>query len=167
MKKTFKVLSEDKGQTVVLRFEGSIDEDAILDKVKLNPGKNVIMDVGDVEAINSCGGREWVKWIRTMDKKVKVEFINCGSVFMDYANMIEGFVPSNGVISSFNIPYYCESCDLQTLRKFESNKIRDEKEEIPAFIPCEKCGKKAEVDVIIPIFLKFLNRPDVGPVSKN
>lgn len=156
--KTLKVLSEDKGQTVILRFVGSIDEDAALDKVKVGSGKNVVMDVGDIDAINSCGGREWVKWIRTVDKKIKMEFINCSSVFMDYANMIEGFVPANGIIASFNVPYFCESCDHQTLKKFESENIRDQKGEIPSHLPCEKCKKVAEVDVIIPTFLKFLNR---------
>lgn len=156
--KTLKVLSEEKGETVVLRFVGSIDEDAALDKVKVDSGKNVIMDVGDIDAINSCGGREWVKWIRTVDNKVKLEFINCSSVFMDYVNMIEGFVPSNGVIESFNVPYYCEACDQLTLKKFESKDIRGKKYTIPESMPCAKCNNEADVDVIVPIFLKFLTK---------
>jgi hypothetical protein len=160
--KTLQVLTEDKGQKLFLRFVGSIDEDAALDKVKVETVKSVVMDMGEVDSINSCGGREWVKWIRTVDTNLHVEFVNCSSVFLDYANMIEGFVPSNGVIESFNVPYYCESCDQLTLKVFQSKDIREHKREIPESIPCAKCKKPAEVDVIVPVFLKFLNKAKKG-----
>lgn len=160
--KTLRVVSEDKGQKLVLRFVGSIDEDAALDKVKVGGAKNVVMDMGEVDSINSCGGREWVKWIRNVDTNMHVEFVNCSSVFLDYANMIDGFVPSNGVIESFNVPYYCEACDQLSLQVFQSQEIRDHKREIPESIPCAKCKKPAEVDVIVPIFLKFLKKAQKG-----
>ena len=141
----------------MLRFIGSIDEDAALDKVKISNRKNVVMDVGKIESINSCGGREWVKWIRAID--AKVEFVNCSSVFLDYANMIDGFVPKNGVIESFNVPYYCESCDHLSLRMFQSRDIRSQKGQIPETTQCDQCKKEAEIDVMVPTFLKFLNTP--------
>lgn len=156
--KTLKVLSEDKGQTLILRFIGSIDEDAALNKVKVETGKKVVMDVGEVDSINSCGGREWVKWIKTIDSKINMNFINCGAVFLDYANMIDGFIPINGAIESFKVPYYCEACDHLTIRKFESRDVKTNGGEISSTIPCEKCNKDAEVDVIVPHFLKFLNK---------
>jgi len=156
--KTLRVLSEEKGKKLHLRFVGSIDEDAALDKVKVSTDKSLVMDMGEVDSINSCGGREWVKWIRTVETKQQVEFVNCSSVFLDYANMIEGFVPSNGVIESFNVPYYCEACDHLSLRIFQSRDIRDHKSQIPNSIPCDKCKNPAEVDVIVPVFLKFLKK---------
>ncbi len=156
--RTLKVLSEDKGQTLFLRFIGSIDEDAALNKVAVETVKKVVMDVGEVDSINSCGGREWVKWIRTIDSKVQVDFVNCSSVFLDYANMIDGFIPSNGTIESFKVPYYCETCDHLTVRMFDSQNVRGKESEISVSIPCEKCKKDAEIDVIVPHFLKFLNR---------
>src|SRR4051812_14091695 len=157
----FKVLSEKKDQILTLHFHGSIDEDVDLNTVSLDPGsKKVVIDLADLESINSCGGRTWITWLKALDPGLVLSFTNCTPVFLDYVNMIEGFVPKNSSIESFSIPYYCESCDFITSKKFRTAQLKSDPKKIPESTNCEKCKKPAEIDVVTPAFFRFLKNVD-------
>ncbi len=153
-----KVSLEKKNECLVLRLDGSIGEDAFLEKIKVGNEKDIIIDVGAVESINSCGSRDWVRWIKGVNPSANIRFINCNSIFLDYVNMIEGFIPPNGSIESFNVPYYCESCISITLKMFEAKSVKANINEVHEVSACNKCGKGAEIDVVLPSFFNFLKR---------
>lgn len=149
---------EGHGNTVTLHFDGPFDEDLELSEVKIEPGKKIIMDMAKLALINSCGCRNWVKWIRTIGSSTPVEFVNCPKEFIENANMIDGFVPKNGSINSFSVPYYCEACDNLTTKIFKSDQVKTAINKIPEKIVCEKCKKEAEIDVIPASFFRFLGK---------
>ena len=149
------VFSESHDQTIILRFVGAINEDSNLDKINVSGGRNIVMDVEGVDAINSFGSRNWCRWIKSVTE-TQIEIINCNPLFIDYVNTMKDFIPANCLIRSFIVPYYCEKCDCQTLRKFESRDICNDNGKIPEDIPCEKCSTEAGADITLPRFLKFL-----------
>ncbi len=153
---SLKVVVDDKGKSFSLRLIGAIDEECALENIKLSPTKDIEIDMGDVKFINSYGGREWIKWTHNINSKSAVRLLNCPSIFLEYVNMIEGFIPSNGSIESFKVPYYCEECNLVTTKTYESRKTKDVSKDIVLTTACSKCKNPAEIDVIVPGFFKFL-----------
>ena len=151
-----KVIVEDKEKAMSLRLIGSIDEEAALENIKVGTSKDLIIDIGEVNFMNSYGGREWIKWTHKLNSNRNLRFLNCPSVFLEYVNMIDGFIPSNGTIESFKIPYYCESCNKVTNRNYESKSITDVSKDVALNMTCSHCKKNAEIDVVVPNFFKFL-----------
>jgi hypothetical protein len=153
---TLKVVLDDKGKSLSVRLIGSIDEECALDAIKMGNTKDVEIDMADVKFINSYGGREWIKWTHNINTKKNIKLLNCPSIFLEYVNMIEGFIPSNGSIESFKVPYYCENCNLVTTKTYESKNTKDIGKDIALTTGCSNCKSPAEIDVIVPNFFKFL-----------
>ena len=147
---------DDGKDDLTLHLIGTIDENANLDAIKLNIGKRIIIDVGQVKSINSYGSREWIRWIKTIKSPAPLSFSKCGTTFLNYVNMVEGFLPPSGVVESFDVPYYCQSCNEITLEIYQSVDMRDNLDKIKTEIACARCGGKSEIDVIIPNYFKFL-----------
>lgn len=156
--KILKIQVEKKKDSLVLRLTGDIDENAVFQDIELGASKAVTIDLGGIEMINSGGSREWIKWTHSISRTIPVKFLNCSPVFMDYVNMIEGFIPAHGSIETFHLPYYCENCDLITNKTYESNKIKTVAKDVALSLECPKCKKAAKVDVVFPSFFKFLGR---------
>ena len=156
---TLKVAYENDGQIQTLRLKGLVDEEADFSKLAVSPdSRKVIIDLAGLEAINSIGCRSWIKWLKTLNPDIQLSLVNCTPVFLDYVNMIDGFVPKNGVIESFEVPYYCETCDHTTLKKFVTGELKKGFSEIPDQIKCYSCQKDSEIDVIVSSFFKFLHK---------
>lgn len=149
---------ETKGDTLNIKLKGRIDEDSTLKEIKADSHKKIVIDMEEVEAINSCGTREWIKWTQTSFSAKDIHFVNCSRVFIDHANMTEGVVPRNAVIESFAVPYFCSSCNAVTTKIFTASKLKKGTNEIPEKISCQRCKKDAEIDVIPNVFFKFLEK---------
>lgn len=98
------------GGKVILTFEGPIDEEASLPEVRKDL-KELTIDLQFVKSINSYGIREWLNWIRPLAERAKIEFINCPKGIVLQFNTVEGFLPLGATVSSFYVPYFCETCD--------------------------------------------------------
>ena len=61
----FSVESKQENGSLVLTFSGQVDEDASFNGIEFNNASSVVIDLDKVSAINSCGIREWIKWINT------------------------------------------------------------------------------------------------------
>jgi hypothetical protein len=153
-----KVKQKKDGDSVTLQFTGQIDENVSFHEVDLDAVEEVTIDMGGISYINSSGGREWLKWIKSIPTDSHLNFVHCNSIFLDYANMIEGFIPENSQILSFKVPYYCEKCETVTLKSYDSTDIGDVKSDIAPAVNCTKCNNKALLDVITPNFFKFLKK---------
>lgn len=143
----------------ILTFPGSVDEDTDFTKIDTKSLDELVVDLERLSVINSCGTRNWVKWISGIPAKTTVVFVNCSRIFIDQANMFEGFLPKNSVIKSFFVPYFCESCknsmNVLTPVKNEPKKTIGK---IPKAQPCKSCGEQAELDVIESHYFRFLER---------
>ncbi len=140
---------------MVLRFSGVIDESSSLQGIDVGAGNEVIVDLDDLDNINSHGSREWIKWVGNINPKNTVKFINCNTVFLDYANMIEGFVPPFARIETFRVPYFCANCNTITHKTLETAAIKDINKDVELSINCSNCDSPSEIDVIFPSFFKF------------
>ncbi len=107
-------LKKENNKATIL-MEGGIDEDSIFPKIDLSGvEREVVVDLAKVEHINSIGIRSWLNWFKPMATKYKFVLINCPRVVVMQMNMVDGFLPVNSRVESFFVPYYCETCDLES-----------------------------------------------------
>lgn len=156
----FKFQEKRDGSKLHLELQGRIDEDAKFETIGLSGITELKLDLSAVTAINSCGIREWIKWLKALSPQAKVQIRGCQKEIVDQFNMIDGFLPKSSVVESFYVPYFCEACDvassvLLTLGK-EYQLATPPK--LSETIPCSNCAKPAEIDVLDGQYLRFLTR---------
>ncbi len=153
-----KIGEDVHGDKVSLKLAGPIDEDANFPNIDLSTFNEVTIDFKSVTAINSCGIREWIKWMNS-GNGAQIVYEYCPKVIVDQINMVDGFLPANAVISSFYVPYFCESCDnLDAKLHTDPASLANGTIKVPAQIPCTKCNQAAEIDVIETKYFKFLKK---------
>lgn len=140
---------ERKEKSIKLTLNGSLNEDSDPPVINFSPYEEIHFDLRGIRAINSYGIRTWLKWISSIPANSKVTLANCPKIFIDQANMITGFIPKGGMVESFDVPYFCESCDEVTTRLYAFDEVLEEK------WPCLKCQEGAELDVSPKFYLKF------------
>ncbi len=156
MRDTFSFSKNSGNNIIFIVISGTIDEDTILDDVFADIQQNVVTDIAGITHINSCGIRTWVNAMEKVTESHDVKFINCSITMVRQFNMISNF-GGNGIIESFKIPYYCETCDdehdftvateeyLQAGHDFRS----------PEYT-CPKCNNKLEFDDLEDKYFHFL-----------
>ncbi len=156
----FKVEKSEDGNAVVLSFEGSVDEDAVFSGIEVGGGaQSVVLDLGKINSINSCGIREWIKWIKTIPTSASITYKNCPKVIVDQINMVAGFLPDNASVESFYVPYYSEDSGNEKMILFTKGKeFTDDGVDAPEEITDKETGEELEMDVIEAKYFKFLNK---------
>jgi hypothetical protein len=109
----FKFQEKTDGEALLLIFEGVIDEESKFPAVDGNKHKRVMVDLKGIRSINSVGIREWLNWIRPLSETSQVVFLKTPKALVFQMNMVEGFLPKNGTVKSFYVPFYCEACDKE------------------------------------------------------
>lgn len=109
----FKSSEKIDGENLLLSFEGTIDEDVQFPGVNAAGHKKVIIDLKGVRSINSVGIREWLNWIRPVADAAEIVLMRCPKALVFQFNMVEGFLPPRATVSSFYVPFFCESCDKE------------------------------------------------------
>lgn len=142
--------------TVVL--QGHIDEDATFGGLDLAGVGKVVIDLDGVTAINSCGIREWVKWIRTASTTAPIVYRKCPKVIVDQINMVSGFLPDNGKVESFYVPYYNDSSGNEKMILFKEGAEFKGNEIFPPPEVKDEGGEPMEMDVIEAKYFKFLQK---------
>jgi hypothetical protein len=154
----FKVDKSSGSGALTLKFSGSIDEDAVFNEVTVDSSPKVVLDLDGVESINSCGIREWIKWLKTIPEVTKIEYQKCPKVIVDQINMVSGFLPGNAKVTSFYVPYYSEDSGNEKLVLFtEGNQYSGNKISAPVELQDESTGETLELDVIEAKYFKFLS----------
>ena len=133
---------------IVYALKGQIDEDTKFEAHSISDVKNLEIDLNDVTHINSCGIREWIKWLSTASSADQIIFTNCPKVVVDQINMVDGFLPKNAKVFSFYVPYYSEESGddrnvlLTSGKEFTGSEVNN-----PPIIKDDK-GNEMEMDVI-------------------
>lgn len=148
---------ENSGDKLALNLSGTIDEDADFSKVIIAGSPVVEVNLEQLKSINSCGIREWIKWIAQANT-AEIKFINCPKVIVDQINMVDGFLPSNGKVISFYVPYYNDDAGSEKNVLFRyGNEFSEAGVTAPTEVKDDE-GNVMEVDVIEAKYFKFLNR---------
>ena len=104
----FSLTMNRQGSQLILQLSGIIDEDVDFTHHSLQNVQQIEIELSNVKSINSCGIREWIKWL-TSAKEAKISFKQCPKVIVDQMNMVDGFLPINGIVESFFVPYYSDT----------------------------------------------------------
>lgn len=155
----FKVTKNQEGDTLIFVFEGSIDEDAVFAGLDAVGAKSVMLDLDSVSSINSCGIREWIKWIKTIPGESEITYKRCPKVIVDQINMVAGFLPDNATVESFYVPYFSEDSGNERMVLFQKGKeFTDDGVDAPEEMTDEESGEEMEMDVIESKYFKFLKK---------
>ncbi len=142
-----------------LKIAGVIDEDNELVPLESKLGGGpMLLDLGEIERINSCGVRDWVNWLGRIEKNgARLVFVNCSPAIVSQINLVHNFTAS-GIVKSFYAPYFCPRCKKEKLLRLEA---RDLAKSAPiAKAPtcrCDECDGVMDFDEMEESYFAFLN----------
>lgn len=105
-----------KAFEIEVRLGPSIDEHTDLSPIDLSEVEVIHFDLSGLTHINSAGIRTWITWIeknKLINPDLFYNFTKCPKIFIDQANMIDGFLPEKSKIYSVAVPYFCEKCEKE------------------------------------------------------
>lgn len=154
---TFYFERKEEDNRVFLLFFGNIDENASFTGAILEGTKDLVIDLEKVEAINSCGIRDWIEWLKTAPTDAKIEYRNCPKVIVDQMNMIKGFLPANASVESFYVPYYAPDSDEEKMILYRRTiDFKEGNVDIKDTITDPDTNVEFELDVIPEKYFKFI-----------
>ena len=124
---------------------------------------SVIPTVGDVRinlkdliAINSGGIREWVVLMHRL-AAAQIYFFECSKFFIDQVNMVKNFVPTNGKIISFYVPFFSEATKSEKNILLQIDKHFHGGKRLPFEKVLDDQGNEMEIDIIEAKYFKFIS----------
>jgi anti-anti-sigma regulatory factor len=157
MNPKFQASVQSRDDVAYVKLSGVIDEDNELGTLadKLGGGTAVI-DVSEIERINSCGVRDWVNWLGKAEKGgAKIVMVECSPAIVAQINLVNNFT-GNGVVKSFYAPYFCPNCDLEKVLLVET---RDMAGQHPFKAPscrCDECDGPMDFDDMEESYFAFV-----------
>jgi len=148
---------EKAGSDLKVKVAGIIDEDMDFTAFSLSGATNVELHLENVKGINSCGIREWIKWISTASK-AKVSYYECPKIIVDQINMIQGFLPASAKVMSFFVPYFCEKSGEEKNILFTFGKEYSENAVTAPKEVQDSSGNAMEMDVVESKYFKFIKK---------
>lgn len=142
----------------VLQVEliGAIDEDSDFKELLGLEQKDIIFDFKQISMINSCGIREWIKFLDQIPETSSITYTNCPQIIIEQINMVHGFFKKGAQIESLYAPYFCEGCNKEVKVHVESQQVKNRK---APRIDCPHCGNEnIEFDAIEAQYFGFLGK---------
>lgn len=134
---------------------GAIDEDADFKELGGLEQKNISFDFDKITMINSCGIREWIKFLETISDKSNIVYRNCPQIIIEQINMVHGFFRKGASIESFYAPYFCENCNKENKVHLRSEQVKNRK---APKMECQTCGEDMDFDAIEAQYFSFLGK---------
>lgn len=142
-----------------LKLSGVIDEDNDLTGLESRiPGGTLVVNLSDVDRINSCGVRDWVNWLGRIEKNgARPVFVEGSPPIVSQINLVHNFT-GNGTVRSFYAPYFCSRCEKEKLLLLE---VRNLIANGPPFTAptcrCDECDGVMEFDDMEESYFAFLS----------
>jgi hypothetical protein len=153
----FELKIDKNADAAKITIAGIIDEDVDFNEFSLNGINQMEFDLNSVKSINSCGLREWIKWLGT-NSKAKMTYVNCPKIIVDQINMVDGFLPQNGKVLSFYVPYYNDDSGTEKNVLFRHGTEFTDSAVTPPEKVTDETGNAMEMDVIETKYFKFLSK---------
>ena len=101
MSQKFQSTVQHRGDVSYVKLAGVIDEDNELsDLVDRIPSGMAVIDLGEIERINSCGVRDWVNWLSKLEHNgTRSVLVECSPAIVAQINLVNNFTGS-GVVKS-------------------------------------------------------------------
>jgi hypothetical protein len=142
-------ISDDVGH---VKLRGSITEDSVLDEIKKVKTSTIQFDFKDIEVINSCGIREWIKLLKNNFQLSIIEYINCPVNVVEQIGMVVGFLPANGEVISLFAPYFNPTSDEEVILLLNKDEFKEGK----APEKSDASGQLLEFDAFEEEYFSFL-----------
>ncbi|MBI3535237.1 MAG: hypothetical protein HY072_07105 [Deltaproteobacteria bacterium] len=151
------VIKEQKGDILIVRLSGSIEESANFDQL-IGPTPNEVhVYTKEVPRINSTGVKAWIKYFTVLQANgVKLKFFECSTCVVQQVNLISNFI-CGGTVESIYVPFACGSCSAELVGLFPCETLKTLGNDIPDQ-KCTKCGSAAAFDDIPEEYFAFLKR---------
>lgn len=135
---------------------GAIDEDADFKELIGLEQRIINFDFKQVTMINSCGIREWIKFLENVSADSTIVYENCPQIIIEQINMVHGFFRKGSVIKSFYAPYFCERCGKEAKVHILTEQVKNKK---APKVDCPNCGaENMDFDAIEAQYLSFLGK---------
>lgn len=156
MRHTLEWRIDRNGDTAHVTLSGSVTEHATFDilATELGSPTKILFDLGEVERINSCGVREWLRFMSSLPAAAETSFDNCSASIVHQINLIQGFT-GPAKVASIHVPFVCESC-----HRYQATTVMVEHGVIPPLpaLGCSKCKRAMEFDDFEESYFAFLLR---------
>lgn len=157
MSQKFQHSVQQRGEVSYVKLGGVLDEDNELGELvdKISSGTAVI-DLGEIERINSCGVRDWVNWLGKLEQKgTQSVLVECSPAIVAQINLVNNFTGS-GVVKSFYVPYFCAECDEEKVLLVESSDMGPPPHKPPT-CRCDECDLVMDFDDMPESYFAFLS----------
>ncbi|MCL2325262.1 MAG: hypothetical protein FWC40_01980 [Proteobacteria bacterium] len=144
-----------------LKLRGVMDEDNFLSSLLSQiQGRLLLVDLAEIERINSCGVRDWVNWLNQIQALgLQVILLRCSPAVISQANMVTNFA-ADAFIHSFFSPYvHPDTGDEQSVLLF----TEDIRQVRPVRAPkiFSEGGEELEFDEFEESYFAFVNDPRI------
>ena len=151
------IAKEQKGNALLIRLSGSIEESVNFDQLIGAPPAELVVNCKEIPRINSVGVKAWIKYFQAAQAKgVKLRFAECSTAIVEQINLISNFV-CGGVVESVYVPFACTGCKTELVGLFKTEDLKKMAMNLPE-LKCTKCGGKAVFDDIPEEYFGFLSR---------
>jgi anti-anti-sigma regulatory factor len=150
---------QQRDDATYIRISGVIDEDnelaALVQQLKT---ETVFIDLSEIERINSCGVRDWVNWLGSLEKMGtrKMVFIKCSPSIVNQIHLVSNFT-GPGMVQSFYAPYFCANCDREKVLLVETRDMAGKPPYKAPTCRCDECDGPMEFDEMEESFFAFLS----------
>jgi anti-anti-sigma regulatory factor len=157
MSHKFQASVQHRGDMSYVKLGGVIDEDNELgDLVDKIPSGTAVIDLGEIERINSCGVRDWVNWLSKLEYNgTRSVLVECSPAIVAQINLVNNFT-GNGVVKSFYVPYFCPECDEEKVLLVEASDMGPPPHEPPT-CRCDECDLVMDFDDMPDSYFAFLS----------
>lgn len=153
------------GKDVYLTLEGVLDENCQMPEFREPILGKLEIDLENLTMVNSLGCRLWSQWIKgQVQARAGIHLVKCSPAIVNQVNILDGFLPANGQVDSFFVPYYCEGCGhedrvlLSRGKEFDGEGLLSVSEDLP----CPKCKAIMSIEVVKDRYFKFLAKRNVA-----
>lgn len=145
----------EHGECLLVRMDGVVDEDSrLLDQLSDVSGAKLVLETSRIERLNSCGIRDWVKWIRELERRHNaIHLVACSPVMVMQINSVKNFCGAYGCVVTFEAPYHCEACGAEKRESLLPSAIGGELQ--PPTMLCDGCGEAMEFDDLPATYFSF------------
>jgi anti-anti-sigma regulatory factor len=157
MSQKFQSSIQHRGDLSYVKLAGVIDEDnELTDLVDKIPVGTAVIDLGEIERINSCGVRDWVNWLSRLETSgTRSVLVECSPAIVAQINLVNNFTGS-GIVKSFYVPYFCPECDEEKVLLVEATDMGPPPHEPPT-CRCDECDLVMDFDDMPDSYFAFLS----------
>jgi anti-anti-sigma regulatory factor len=156
MNPKFHAAVHQRDDVTYVKLGGVIDEDnELTDLTDRIPAGTAVIDLAEIERINSCGVRDWVNWLTKIEKGGgRVVLVECSPSIVSQINLVNNFT-GQGVVKSFFAPYFCPNCDREKVLLVEASEMGPSPHRAPT-CRCDECDGVMDFDDMEDSYFAFL-----------